>query len=113
MWWLRGAFDRLLSGVGTSRGRRSYSSLDINDVLDFFRVEDIEPARRLLLRAEMKLPGKAWLDFTIHDQGGKRRLSVTAHFFASNWFGRLYWYAFLPFHHFIFQGLVDQIEKRS
>jgi hypothetical protein len=113
MWWLRGAIDRLLFGVGTSRGRRCHSSLEINDVVDFFRVEDIDPARRLLLRAEMKLPGKAWLDFTIHDQGGKRRLSVTAHFFASNWFGRLYWYAFLPFHHFIFQGLVDQIEKRS
>jgi hypothetical protein len=113
MWWLRGALDRLLSGVGTSRGRRCYSSLDVNDVVDFFRVEDIEPNRRLLLRAEMKLPGKAWLDFTIHDQGGKRKLSVTAHFFASNWFGRLYWYAFLPFHYFIFQGLVNQIEKRS
>jgi uncharacterized protein YbjT (DUF2867 family) len=113
MWWLRGAFDRLLFGVGTSRGRRCYSSLDVNDVVDFFRVEDIEQDRRLLLRAEMKLPGKAWLDFTIHDEGGKRRLSVTAHFFASNWFGRLYWYAFLPFHHLIFQGLVDQIEKRS
>ena len=113
MWWLRGAFDRLLSGVGTSRGRRSYSTLEVNDVVDFFRVEDIEPGQRLLLRAEMKLPGKAWLDFTIHDQDGKRMLSVTAHFFASNWFGRLYWYAFLPFHHFIFQGLVDQIEKRT
>jgi uncharacterized protein YbjT (DUF2867 family) len=113
MWWLRGALDRVLFGVGTSRGRRCYSSLDVNDVVDFFRVEDIEHDRRLLLRAEMKLPGKAWLDFTIHDEDGKRRLSVTAHFFASNWFGRLYWYAFLPFHHFIFQGLVDQIEKRS
>jgi uncharacterized protein YbjT (DUF2867 family) len=113
MWWLRGALDRLLFGVGTSRGRRCYSSLDVNDVVDFFRVEDIEQDRRLLLRAEMKLPGKAWLDFNIRDEGGKRRLSVTAHFFASNWFGILYWYAFLPFHHFIFQGLVDQIEKRS
>jgi uncharacterized protein YbjT (DUF2867 family) len=113
MWWLRGAFDRLFFGVGTSRGRRSYSSLEVNDVVDFFRVEDIEPDRRLLLRAEMKLPGKAWLDFTIREEGGKQRLSVTAYFFSSSWFGHLYWYAFLPFHHFIFQGLVDQIEKQS
>ena len=113
MWWLRGTLDRILFGVGTSRGRRCYSSLEVNDVVDFFRVEDIKPGRRLLLRAEMKLPGKAWLDFTIHEQGGKRRFSVTAHFFTSSWSGRLYWYAFLPFHHFIFQGLVDQIEKRS
>jgi uncharacterized protein YbjT (DUF2867 family) len=113
MWWLRGAFDRLFFGVGTSRGRRCHSSLEVNDVVDFFRVEDIEPDRRLLLRAEMKLPGKAWLDFAIREEGEKERLSVTAHFFTSSWFGRLYWYAFLPFHHFIFQGLVDQIEKQS
>jgi uncharacterized protein YbjT (DUF2867 family) len=113
MWWLRGAFDRLFFGVGTSRGRRCYSSLEVNDVVDFFRVEDIEPDRRLLLRAEMKLPGKAWLDFTIREEDGKQRLSVTAHFFTSSWFGHLYWYAFLPLHHFIFQGLVDQIEKQS
>jgi uncharacterized protein YbjT (DUF2867 family) len=113
MWWLRGAFDRLFFGVGTSRGRRCYSSLEVNDVVDFFRVEDIEPDRRLLLRAEMKLPGKAWLDFTIREEHGKQRLSVTAHFFTSSWFGHVYWYAFLPLHHFIFQGLVDQIEKQS
>jgi uncharacterized protein YbjT (DUF2867 family) len=113
MWWLRGALDRLLFGVGSSRGRRCQSSLEVNDVVDFFRVENIDPGRRLLLRAEMKLPGKAWLDFRIHDQGGKRRLSVTAHFFTASWFGRLYWYVFLPFHHFIFQGLLEQIEKRG
>jgi uncharacterized protein YbjT (DUF2867 family) len=113
MWRLRGDVDRLIFGVGSSRGRRSQSSLEVNDVVDFFRVEDIEPARRLLLRAEMKLPGKAWLDFRIQDQGGKRRLSVTAHFVTESWSGQIYWGAFLPFHHFIFQGLLSQIEKRS
>ena len=113
MWRLRGGLDRLIFGVGSSRGRRSQSSLEVNDVVDFFRVEDVEPGRRLLLRAEMKLPGKAWLDFRIEDQGEERRLSVTAHFFTESWFGRLYWYTFLPFHHFIFQGLLHQIEKRS
>lgn len=113
MWRLRGGLDRLIFGVGSSRGRRSQSTLEVNDVVDFFRVEDVEPGKRLLLRAEMKLPGKAWLDFGIQDQGDERRLSVTAHFFTESWFGRLYWYAFLPFHHFIFQGLLEQIEKRS
>lgn len=113
MWWLRGALDRVLFGVGSSRGRRCHASLEVNDVVDFFRVEDLDPGRRLLLRAEMKLPGKAWLDFRIRDQGEKRRLSVTAHFFTSSWFGRMYWYVFLPFHHFIFQGLLEQIERRS
>ncbi len=113
MWWIRGALDRLLFGVGISRGRRCQSSLEVNDVVDFFRVEEIEPGRLLLLRAEMKLPGKAWLEFNIKELEGKQKLSVMAHFFTSSWFGRLYWYAFLPFHHFIFQGLVEQIEKRS
>jgi len=61
----------------------------------------------------MKRPGKAWLEFNIKELEGKQKLTVMAHFFTSSWFGRLYWYAFLPFHHFIFQGLVEQIEKRS
>jgi uncharacterized protein YbjT (DUF2867 family) len=113
MWRLRGGLDRLIFGVGSSRGRRSQSSLEVNDVVDFFRVEEVEPERRLLLRAEMKLPGKAWLDFRIENQGEKRLLSVTAHFFTESWFGKLYWYSFLPFHHFIFQGLLSQIEKQS
>jgi hypothetical protein len=113
MWRFRGGLDRVLFGVGSSRGRRCQSSLEVNDVVDFFRVENIEPGRRLLLRAEMKLPGKAWLDFRIQEQNGRRRLSVTAHFFTSSWFGRLYWYVFLPFHHFIFEGLLEQIEKRG
>lgn len=113
MWRLRGTADRLIFGVGSSRGRRSQSSLEVNDVVDFFRVEEIEPAQRLLLRAEMRLPGKAWLDFRVQEQCGNRRLSVTAHFVTESWLGQLYWGAFLPFHHFIFQGLLTQIEKRS
>ena len=113
LWRLRGAVDRLLLGVGSSRGRRSSSSLRINDVIDFWRVEDLKPDAMLLLRAEMKLPGKAWLQFKIEPQGEKNQLSVKAYYQPSGVFGKPYWYMFLPFHFFIFQNLIRQIEKRS
>ena len=113
MWRMRGGIDRLLLGVGISRGRRSPSKLAVHDVIDFWRVEDLQPARRLLLRAEMKLPGKAWLEFTIQPQGRGNVLSVTAHYDTRSLFGRLYWYLMLPFHHFIFTDLIHQIETRN
>jgi uncharacterized protein YbjT (DUF2867 family) len=113
MWRLRGWLDRAILGVGTSRGRRSRSTLKISDVIDFWRIEDLKPDMRLLLRAEMKLPGKAWLEFTITPEGNMNRLSVIAYYYAENIFGKLYWYIFLPFHHFIFSDLIKQIEKRS
>jgi uncharacterized protein YbjT (DUF2867 family) len=113
MWRLRGALDRVLLGVGTSRGRRRQTALTVNDVIDFWRVEELEPDRRLLLRAEMKLPGKAWLEFTIEDKGDLRRLSVRPYYHTHTVFGKLYWYVLLPFHHFIFTDLIEQIERRS
>ena len=113
LWRIRGWFDRILLGVGTSRGRRSSNQLRINDVIDFWRVEDMEQDRRLLLRAEMKLPGLAWMEYIIEPIGTKNRLTVNAYFQTSNFWGDLYWYTFLPFHVFIFQDLVKQIEKRS
>ncbi len=113
MWKLRGNVDRLLLGVGTSRGRRSRSSLRINDVIDFWRVEDLRQNKMLLLRAEMKLPGKAWLQFDISPQGAMNRLSVKAFYQTHSFLGKAYWYFFLPFHHFIFRDLIAQIEKIS
>jgi len=113
MWRMRGAIDRFLLGVGSSRGRRSLSNLEIDDVVDFWRVEDLQPDKKLLLRAEMRLPGKAWLEFTIKRENLNNVLSVTAHYYTNTVFGRLYWYLFLPFHHFIFADLIRQIEKRS
>jgi len=113
MWKLRGNVDRLLLGVGTSRGRRSRSSLRINDVIDFWRVEDLRQNKMLLLRAEMKLPGKAWLQFDVTPQGAMNRLSVKAFFQTNSFLGNAYWYFFLPFHHFIFRDLIAQIEKIS
>jgi len=85
----------------------------INDVIDFWRVEDLVQNKRLLLRAEMKLPGKAWLEFTIDNEIDGNRLSVRAFFHTTTLFGKLYWYIFLPFHHLIFRELIIQIEKRS
>ena len=113
MWRLRGAFDRIMMGVGTSRGRRSSSSLRINDVIDFWRVEDLKKDSMLLLRAEMKLPGMAWLQFSIEPEGNWNRLLVDAMFEPHGIFGPIYWYCFMPFHIFIFYDLIKQIEKRS
>jgi hypothetical protein len=113
LWRIRGAMDRMLLGVGTSRGRKSASSLGINDVIDFWRVEDFRINERLLLRAEMKLPGRAWLEFRIQKSGDKNCLSVKAHYQARGIWGKLYWYLFLPFHIFIFKDLIQQIERRS
>ncbi|HUT52374.1 MAG TPA: SDR family oxidoreductase [bacterium] len=113
MWRMRGMLDRALSGVGTARGRKSQSTLQANDVIDFWRVEEIERDHRLLLRAEMKLPGRAWLEFNLAPENGRRRLSITAFFQTRTIFGRAYWYAFLPFHRFIFKDLIEEIERRS
>lgn len=113
MWRLRGLFDRIMLGVGTSRGRRSNKELRINDVIDFWRVENIVRDKLLLLRAEMKLPGKAWLEFYISTYHGMNKLSVNAYFQPKGMLGRLYWYSFLPFHVFIFRDLIRQLEKRS
>ena len=110
---MRGALDRLLAGVGTSRGRKSPHSLNINDVIDFWRVEDLQENQKLLLRSEMKLPGKAWLEFYITKSGPKNKLSVTAYYKTFTIFGIIYWYLFLPFHYYIFNTLIRQIEKRS
>ena len=113
MWRMRGMMDKLLMGVGTSRGRRRKSTLRVNDVIDFWRVEALVPDRRLLLRAEMKLPGRAWLEFSIVPDGEGNKLSVHAYYDTRTFFGKVYWYTFLPFHWFIFEDLLKQIEKRS
>jgi hypothetical protein len=113
MWRMRGMFDRIIMGVGTARGRRSSSSLRINDVIDFWRVEDLKHGKMLLLRAEMKLPGRAWLEFNIEREKDTNRLFVNAYYQPRGLFGKIYWYVFLPFHHLIFRNLVKQIEKRS
>ena len=114
LWKLRGIVDRILMGVGTSRGRRHSRFLRVNDVVDFWRVEDIQSEQRLLLRAEMKLPGRAWLEFSIDTNAdGANTLSVNAYYQPSGFWGKVYWYACLPFHTLIFNDLIEQIERRS
>jgi uncharacterized protein YbjT (DUF2867 family) len=113
LWRLRGVLDRILMGVGSARGRRQASCLRINDVVDFWRVEDLRRPARLLLRAEMKLPGRGWLEFHLvpTDEGTEIRLHV--HFDTTSLAGTLYWYACLPLHWIVFGGLLQQIERRS
>jgi len=114
LWKLRGALDKILMGVGSSRGRRHSTLLQINDVVDFWRVEDIIHDQRLLLRAEMKLPGWAWLEFSIDaNEDLTNTLSVRAYYQPSGFWGKVYWYCVYPFHGLIFQDLIEQIELRS
>lgn len=113
MWRLRGWIDRLLLGVGSSRGRRSNTELRLDDTIDFWRVENIVKDKLLLLRAEMKLPGEAWLEFSIDTYEGLNKLLINAYFRPRGIAGRLYWYFFLPFHGYIFKDLIRQIEKRA
>ncbi len=114
LWRIRGWFDRVLMGVGTSRGRKSSSELFVNDVVDFWRVEKFEQNSLLLLRAEMKLPGMGWLEFKIEPAGDfKNRLSVKAYYTTDTIFGKIYWYLFLPSHAYIFNDMIKGIEKMS
>lgn len=113
MWRMRGAIDRLFLGVGTARGRRCESTLHLHDAVDLWRVERIEKDACLLLRAEMKLPGKAWLEFRIEPAPQSNRLSVIAHFAPHGWAGQAYWWFFVPFHWLIFNDLVRGIERRA
>ena len=112
-WGIRGWLDKVVGGVGLRRGRRHPDELRAGEALDFWRVEDVEPNHLLMLRAEMKLPGKAWLQFESERQDGKTLLSITAYFAPYGLFGFLYWYAMWPFHKFIFDGLTRQIASRA
>jgi uncharacterized protein YbjT (DUF2867 family) len=109
LWELRGFLDQLWGGVGMRRGRKSDTELDSGDALDFWRVMIADKAqKRLLLYAEMKLPGEAWLEFKISED---EVLTQTATFRPLGLWGRIYWYAVLPFHGFIFKGMLNRIAK--
>ena len=108
-WKLRGILDRLVGGVGFRRGRRHPKKLRIGDALDFWRVEAIQPNRLLRLRAEMKVPGRAWLEFEAQpiEDGKQTKLVQTAYFAPKGLAGLLYWYALYPFHSLIFSSMID------
>ncbi|MHC4107974.1 MAG: SDR family oxidoreductase, partial [Planctomycetota bacterium] len=114
LWRVRGALDRLVGGPGLRRGRRHPGSVSYGDALDFWRVTDVEPDHRLELRAEMKLPGEALLTFEIEPVSPSVcRLIQTARFKPKGLLGLLYWYAVLPLHGIVFQGMLAGIRRAA
>ena len=114
LWWARGVLDRfLVGGVGLRRGRRDPDYLRVGESLDFWRVEELEPGRRLKLYAEMVLPGKAWLEFTVTSENGKTKIVQEATFNPRGLGGQLYWYAVSPFHLFVFPTMLRNIVKKA
>jgi hypothetical protein len=110
LWRLRGFLDKQIGGVGLRRGRRHAREITIGEALDFWRVEDVEPGHRLLLRAEMKVPGQAWLEYVLEPAGPQiTRLTQTARYYPKGLLGLLYWYALYPIHRLIFRGLAHRI----
>lgn len=105
-WWLRGFLDRLVGGVGFRRGRRDPLTLRVGDAVDFWRVERLVEDEQVLLRAEMKVPGRAWLQFETTSVNGGSLLKQTAYFAPKGLFGLLYWYGLYPIHARIFSGLI-------
>lgn len=113
LWWARGVLDRLVGGVGIRRGRRDPKHLRVGDSLDFWRVEAIENEKVLRLYAEMILPGKAWLEFRISNEGEKVQIVQEATFSPRGLGGQLYWYAVLPLHAFVFPTMLRNIVRSS
>lgn len=109
LWEIRGIIDKMIGGFGTNRGRRDECNLRVGDSLDFWRVADVVEGKRLLLLAQMKLPGKAWLEFIIED--GK--LIQSAYFYPNGITGRFYWYCLVPVHWLIFGNMIDSIIERA
>jgi uncharacterized protein YbjT (DUF2867 family) len=110
-WRLRGVIDQLAGGPGLRRGRRDPTVLYPGEALDFWRVEEYKPPSMLRLRAEMKVPGRAWLQFEAIPEDGRTRLVQTAFFASTGFLGWLYWYAIYPLHSKIFSDLVDAIAR--
>jgi len=106
LWQLRGLMDRLVGGVGMGRGRRDPDLLCVGDVVDCWRVEAIEPDHLLRLVAEMRLPGRASLEFEVTGDSTGSFIRQTASFDPLGLFGRAYWYSVLPFHYFVFNGML-------
>jgi uncharacterized protein YbjT (DUF2867 family) len=105
LWSLRGLIDRAFGGIGMRRGRSHPDTLSINDAVDFWRVDAVEPGRLIRLRAEIKLPGRAWLQFQFTPRGGGTLLRTTAIFEPLGLLGELYWFVLYPVHAFILNGM--------
>jgi uncharacterized protein YbjT (DUF2867 family) len=113
LWQIRGLLDRAVRGVGMRRGRRHPRELRVGDPVDFWRVEALETDHVLRLRAEMRVNGDAWLQFTVRPEGTGSRLEQTAFFEPHGLLGLLYWYSVLPFHVFVFPGMIRALKRRA
>jgi uncharacterized protein YbjT (DUF2867 family) len=111
LWAVRGWLDLLLGGVGMRRGRRDPERLRVGDTLDCWRVESIQPSQRLRLAAEMKLPGRAWLEFEVQPEGTGARLCQTATFDPLGLWGLAYWYGVWPLHQLVFAGMLRGLAR--
>jgi uncharacterized protein YbjT (DUF2867 family) len=109
LWRIRGAMDKLAGGYGASIGRRAASDLRVGDILDVWKVIDLQKNRRLLLEAQMKVAGKGWLEFRIEGN----TLVQTAYHYPKGLLGRLYWFSMLPFHAFIFRDMIRGIVREA
>ena len=114
LWKIRGMMDRAIGGVGLRRGRRDPVSVRIGDAIDFWRVEDVIAGRRLLLHAEMIVPGDAWLEFRVEPVDDSHSTLVQTAYFKPSWpWGWMYWYACFPLHWFVFQGMARNIVRAA
>ena len=113
LWRTRGFFDRLVGGVGMRLGRRSPTELRVGDALDFWRVEAVERPTLLRLRAEMRVPGRAWLQYEVTETARGSRLEQTAFFEPKGLPGLAYWYLLYPIHGLIFRGVVRRLARRA
>ena len=113
LWSIRGFLDLLVGGVGTRRGRRDPEQLRVGEPLDFWRVEAYEPPRRLRLAAEMKVPGRAWLEFEVEPTATGSRIRQTAIFDPLGLAGLAYWYAIYPLHEFVFAGMLRNVARAA
>jgi uncharacterized protein YbjT (DUF2867 family) len=113
LWKLRGRLDLLVGGVGLRRGRRDQETLHVGDAVDFWRVERYEPDRLLRLRAEMKVPGRAWLEFEVEPNGSGSTIRQTAIYDPEGLFGLVYWYSLFPVHGPVFKGMLQGIAAKA
>ena len=113
LWQLRGLIDLLLGGVGMRRGRSNKDKLIVGGIIDFWRIEKVVPNNFLSLSAEMKLPGRAWLEFEVIGNGSSSTIKQTAIFEPAGIFGKIYWYSLYPLHQLIFAGMLQAIADKA
>jgi hypothetical protein len=114
LWKFRGFIDRQLGGVGFRTGRRHPHELAVGETLDFWRVEEYTPFKKLSLRAEMKVWGQAWLEFEVEPVADNHTmLTQTARYYPKGLFGLLYWYSVYPVHALVFRGMIRAVARRA